>query len=114
MANNANTASYGTLDIARSRIVANTNRAWHSAGVYLRNHSNLNTVVDCVIASDICATNTGGGIYTDNYSGNSGNATSLFRNCWSEATARRAAASAGRRIHIGTGITEVLPIVEKK
>ncbi len=110
VANNANTASYGTLDIARSRVVANTNRAWHGAGIYLRNHSNLNTVVDCVIASNVCGTNnTGGGIYTDNYSGNSGNATSLFRNCLVRAN-RAPGGTLGRGggFYIGTGITEVL------
>lgn len=110
VANNANTASYGTLDIARSRIVANTNRAWHGAGVYLRNHSNLNTVVDCVIASNVCGTNNiGGGIYTDNYSGNSGNATSLFRNCLVRGN-RAPGGSLGRGggVYIGTGITEIL------
>ncbi len=110
VANNANTASYGTLDIARSRVVANTNRAWHGAGIYLRNHSNLNSVVDCVIVSNVCGTNTsGGGIYTDNYSGNSGNATSLFRNCLIRGNrAPGGSLGYGGGFYIGTGITEVL------
>ncbi len=103
-ANSAGTATIGSLDVIRCRVVGNS-AVNGGGGIWVRNKSANSTVIGCVIASNV--SQYGAGIYADDAQTNTIMSLTV-RNCLLVGN-RATSTSLGRGggLYLGTGICEV-------